>query len=99
MVIIDDSAAAAAGSLPLTKPARTFACAFVWFYAGFDELAFYVKKSGPSRFSPTVALNSTVYYCRSCTADYAARYLELRTAQETSWLPGFQLLPPVLAPR
>ena len=53
-----------------------------------------VKKSGPSRFSPAVALNSTAYYCRSCTADYAVRYLELRTAQETSWLPGFQLLPP-----
>ena len=30
-----------AATLPLTKPARTFACVFAWFFASFNELAFY----------------------------------------------------------
>ena len=46
-----------AATLPLTKPARTFACVFAWFFASFNELAFYgfgsALAAGARVFSPT----------------------------------------------
>ena len=46
-----------AATLPLTKPARTFACVFAWFFVSFNELAFYgfgsALAAGARVFSPT----------------------------------------------